>query len=51
MYSNSPVEDYMQDTLASLKIFEKEAIQTYLAKVTAAEEDKLDNRVKRMSEK
>ncbi|XP_047482968.1 LOW QUALITY PROTEIN: transient receptor potential cation channel subfamily M member-like 2 [Penaeus chinensis] len=45
------LEDYMKYTLTSLKIFEKECIQTYLARVTAAEEGKLGNRVKKISEK
>lgn len=41
----------MKYTLTSLKIFEKECIQTYLARVTAAEEGKLGNRVKKIGEK
>ncbi|XP_063591914.1 transient receptor potential cation channel subfamily M member-like 2 [Penaeus indicus] len=45
------LEDYMKYTLTSLKIFEKECIQTYLARITAAEEGKLGNRVKKISEK
>nr|XP_027237709.1 transient receptor potential cation channel trpm-like [Penaeus vannamei] len=45
------LEDYMKYTLTSLKIFEKECIQTFLARVTAAEEGKLGNRVKKISEK
>ncbi|XP_037787629.1 LOW QUALITY PROTEIN: transient receptor potential cation channel subfamily M member 2-like [Penaeus monodon] len=45
------LEDYMKYTLTSLKIFEKECIQTYLARVTAAEEGKLGNRVKKIGEK
>ncbi|KAK8731070.1 hypothetical protein OTU49_007786, partial [Cherax quadricarinatus] len=44
------VEDYMKDTLESLRIFEKESIVTYLARINRAEECSIDNRVKRMSD-
>ncbi|XP_042233689.1 transient receptor potential cation channel subfamily M member-like 2 isoform X2 [Homarus americanus] len=45
------LEDYMKSTLDSLRIFEKEAISTYLVRITLDEECSVDNRVKRMSEK
>nr|XP_045593116.1 transient receptor potential cation channel subfamily M member-like 2 [Procambarus clarkii] len=45
------LEDYMKDTLESLKLFEKESIMTYLARIAYTEECSIDNRVKRMSEK
>ncbi|KAK7074536.1 hypothetical protein SK128_025620 [Halocaridina rubra] len=45
------LEDYMRDTLDGLKIFEKEAISNYLATLAIRQEDCIEIRVKRMSEK
>ncbi|KAK4313083.1 hypothetical protein Pmani_015552 [Petrolisthes manimaculis] len=45
------LEEYMKESLETLRIFEKEAMQTYLAKIHQSEELSLYNSIKRMSEK
>lgn len=47
----SPVDDYMKESLEALMIFEKDAMQTYLAKIDQSEELAIHNNIRRMSEK
>ncbi|KAF2363995.1 hypothetical protein FHG87_005246 [Trinorchestia longiramus] len=45
------LEDYMTSTLLTLRIFEKEAVSSFLAQVQLSHEASLDQRVSRISEK
>ncbi|XP_068222859.1 transient receptor potential cation channel subfamily M member 4-like [Palaemon carinicauda] len=49
--SKENLEEYMKETLDALKVFEKEAILNYCSNLAVAQEQRIDNRVKRMSEK